>query len=79
MSAEEINTLGRRVPLKMLNDGNTAVADEIFDQNYVDHEPPPGIPVGIPGLNLFVTQLRTAFPDFQYTVEDEIAEGDKVV
>ena len=23
--------------------------------------------------------FRTAFPDFHYTVEDEIAEGDKVV
>ena len=33
---------------------------------------------GAAGFKLFVTALRAAFPDFQYTVDDVIAEGDKV-
>jgi steroid delta-isomerase-like uncharacterized protein len=31
------------------------------------------------GFKIFVSALRAAFPDFQYSVEDVIAEGDKVV
>jgi predicted ester cyclase len=30
-------------------------------------------------LKAFATAVRAAFPDFHYTVEDEIAEGDKYV
>jgi steroid delta-isomerase-like uncharacterized protein len=38
-------------------------------------EPPPQ---GISGLKNLVTTFRTAFPDFHVTVEDQLAEGDKV-
>ena len=69
-----------RVPNELFNQGNMAAADEVVAADYVEHAPaPPGLPPGLPGLKLFVTALRAAFPDFQYTVEDTMAEGDKVV
>jgi steroid delta-isomerase-like uncharacterized protein len=36
-------------------------------------------PQGIPGLKGLVTSLRTAFPDLTATVDEQVAEGDKVV
>ncbi|MDQ3397300.1 MAG: ester cyclase [Deinococcota bacterium] len=34
---------------------------------------------GLEGFKQFVAMLATAFPDLQVTLEDMIAEGDKVV
>ena len=80
MSTEENKALVRRIPEEVYNQGKLDVADEVIDPEYIEHaQLPPDIPPGIPGLKQFVTALRTAFPDFRYTVEDEIAEGDKVV
>ena len=70
----------RRIPEEMFNRGNLAVADEVIAADYVEHVPVfPGLPTGLDGLKQFVMALRAAFPDFHYTVEDEIAEGDRVV
>jgi len=70
----------RRIPEEVFNKGNLAIADEVFAPNYIEHVPlPPGMPTGIAGLKAFVTGLRAAFPDFKYTVEDEMTEGDQVV
>ncbi len=78
--SEENKALIRRIPEELYNEGNLAVADEVMAADYVEHFPlPPGWPSGLEGLRQFVTMLRTAFPDFRYTIEDEIAEGDMVV
>jgi steroid delta-isomerase-like uncharacterized protein len=80
VSIEENKALARRIPEEVFNQGNLAVADEVMAADYVEHVPvPPGIPVGLAGFKQFITALRAAFPDFHYTVEDEIAEGDRVV
>jgi steroid delta-isomerase-like uncharacterized protein len=36
-------------------------------------------PLGMSGLKSLITGLRGAFPDLEATVEEQIAEGDKVV
>jgi predicted ester cyclase len=59
--------------------GKLDVADELLDASYVGHGLPPGMPPGPEGFKLFVSMYRSAFPDVQYTVEDQIAEGDRVV
>ncbi len=80
MSVEDNKALIRRIPEEVYNEGNLAVADEVIAAAYVEHFPlPPGWPSGLEGLKQFITVLRAAFPDFRYTVEDEIAEGEKVV
>jgi len=80
MTAEENKRRTRRVPDEVFNQGNLALADELFTADYIEHAPlPPVFPPGLDGLKAFVTALRAAFPDFRYTVEDEIAEGDRVV
>jgi predicted ester cyclase len=39
---------------------------------------PPDAPPGREGLKTMVTALRQAFPDLEYSIDDQIAEGDKV-
>jgi steroid delta-isomerase-like uncharacterized protein len=69
----------RRFFEELFNQGTLAVADEIVGVNYVNHNSAPGETPGREGLKAFVTLLRTGFPDIRFTVEDQIAEGDKVV
>lgn len=64
---------------ELFSDGNLRVADEIVGVNYLNHNAVPGETPGREGLKAFVAHLRTAFPDIHFTVEDQIAEGDKVV
>jgi len=46
--------------------------------DYVSHDPAPGETPGLEGLKEFVVSVRTGFPDAVFTVEDQVAEGDKV-
>jgi steroid delta-isomerase-like uncharacterized protein len=45
----------------------------------VNHNPAPGEQPGLQGLKTFVGQIRTAFPDGHFHIQDQIAEGDKAV
>jgi predicted ester cyclase len=76
MSAEENKVAFRRIPEEVFNSGNLDLADELFASDYIEHQPvSPGWPSGLEGLKMFVTMLRSAFPDLHYTVENTLAEG----
>jgi steroid delta-isomerase-like uncharacterized protein len=64
---------------ELWNTGNLAIADEIFATDFVNHDP--GLPnvVDLESYKAFIVVCFTSFPDFQTTVEDMVAEGDKVV
>ena len=51
---------------------------EVYAEDFVLHEPDEDI-VGIEGLKQFVSMIRAGFPDLRVTLEDAIAEGEKVV
>ena len=60
--------------------GNLEIIDELLPVDYVDHNPPlPGMAAGREGLRQTVLALRAAFPDAVHTIDDQIAEGDKVM
>jgi steroid delta-isomerase-like uncharacterized protein len=63
---------------KAFNQGNLAIVDEVLTPNHFTHTTFGGAPNGPQGLKWLIAILRTAFPDLQCTVEDEIREGDKV-
>lgn len=76
----DLKATTRRYVEEGWNKNNWAVITETQDPNYVEHQPAPvGFPAGLEGLKLYTTSFRTAFPDFRYTIEDTIVEGDKVV
>ncbi len=64
---------------QVVNADNIDRADEYFTDDYIEHDPPPGYPAGLAGLKQFLSDLHRAFPDLYYTIEDTIAEDDKVV
>ena len=79
MSVEENKTIERRYMEEVWTKGNLAAVDELVATNYVDHTPMPGASPDLQGLKQFVTVVTAAFPDWHPTIEDMIAEGDKVV
>lgn len=78
MSTEENKALMSRI-YEVFNKKKLTALDELIDPHAVDHSAPPGMPGGIEGARQFAGMLLTAFPDLHFTVEDMIAEGNKVV
>jgi steroid delta-isomerase-like uncharacterized protein len=51
---------------------------EVYADTFVMHEPGEDVR-GIEGLTQFVSTIRSALPDLRVTLDDDIAEGEKVV
>jgi predicted ester cyclase len=80
MSTEENKAIVRRYHEELFNKGNLEVADEIFDPNYLNTALEQlGLPRGPEGFKQYAAMIRTAFPDFNLTIEDQVAEGDREV
>ncbi len=80
MTTEQNKLMARRVVEEGINKNNPGSLAEIIAADYVEHVPSaPGTPKGLEGYKLFLTTVRAAFPDYRYTIDDAIAEGDKVV
>jgi steroid delta-isomerase-like uncharacterized protein len=80
MSVEENKAVVRREFEEIFNHrGNLDAAEEIYAPNYVGHEPAFGDIQGVESAKQFAASYRQAFPDLQSTIEDQVAEGDKVV
>jgi len=75
MSAEENKALVRRWYEEVLNGPNLAVADEIVAADLVFN----GQPIGRAGITQAAAWVRSIFPDLHVTVEDVVAEGDRIV
>ena len=79
MSIEANKTLVRRGWEKIWNKGDLSIADEHYAPNYILHMPGNPDMHGPAGHSQVVMMYRTAFPDLHFTIEDQIADGDKVV
>ena len=79
MSAEQNKSIVRRWVEEGWNKRNTALIDELFTPNFYQHETGPETVNSSETLKPFVTGYLSAFPDLQFTIDDLIAEGDKVV
>src|SRR2546423_1784713 len=79
MTLEENKAFTRRFMEVVINEGNLDRAHEFLAPDFVDHAAPPGIPGTVAGFQQFFTMFRSAFPDLHYTVDDTVAEGDRVV
>ena len=61
------------------NQRNWAVYDELNDPSFVNLSAPPGIPPDREGGKVYLGGMLAAFPDAHFTIDDMIAEGDRVV
>ena len=79
MSMEANTALLQRLADEVLTGHNLAALDEIFHADYVEDEPPPGMSPGREGLRQWLASWIAAFPDVRWTVEEQIADEDRVL
>jgi len=77
MSSEENKDIIHRL-IKVENTHNVALLDEFIAPDFVDERNTPFELRGLESYKRFETGVIKGFPDFQETIEDIIAEGDKV-
>jgi steroid delta-isomerase-like uncharacterized protein len=78
--SEQNKQLVRRAIEEVWNQGNYAVVDELTASDIVVHASLPDHEIHGPrGIKQFYAALRDGFPDLHFTIEDQIAEGDRVV
>ena len=68
----------RRIVEDIYNRGDLAAVDELAASDLVIHRTSQEIH-GREGAKAYVMALRGGFPDLRLTIEDQVAEGDKVV
>jgi steroid delta-isomerase-like uncharacterized protein len=81
MLSETNKIVSRRFFEEVFSKGKLNVLDEIIAKDHVNSGPGtlPGLPNGPEGAKQLVTVYRNAFPDIRFTIDEQIAEGDKVV
>ena len=79
-SCERNKDVIRRL-LAEVDRGNLDVVDTCYSPGYVDHTPSPidGLAGGRDGVRKAFAVFHQAFPDTRHTIEDLVAEGDRVV
>ena len=77
--SEENKAIARR-EVEMFSTGDFSIADEIYSEDYVGHDPAKPEPIrGIEGAKEEAAGYRAAFPDLTLTIEQQVAEGEYVV
>jgi predicted ester cyclase len=85
LSTEETQALERnkavirRFVEEVQNNKSEAAYDELNDPEFVNLSSPPGVPSDREGGKEFLWGFLHAFPDSRFTIDDMIAEGDRVV
>ena len=79
--SEENKAKVRRLFEEGFSQGNTDVVDEVLNPNFVCYDPnsESGEVRGAETIKNEIEYFRNAVPDLTYTIEDQMAEGDKVV
>jgi steroid delta-isomerase-like uncharacterized protein len=78
--SEANKAIARRLYDELGNQGNLDLTGELVTEDFVDHNPPGSdIAPGREGFKQVFALFRSAFPDMRISVEDQVAESDKVV
>lgn len=76
--SEEAKAVVRRNTEKVQGEGDWALFDELFADDFVDHTPQPGVTADKDGVRILYKGLRAAFPDFHADIHWQSVEGDLV-
>jgi steroid delta-isomerase-like uncharacterized protein len=80
MLTDEMKAIPRRITDDAWNRGNLDVLAAFVAPDFVRHTPRrPDSIRGVEGFKQHVTTTRAAFPDAEFLIEDEVAEGDWIV
>jgi predicted ester cyclase len=64
--------------VEAISTGDTDALDTLVDRDVIDHNPMPGQAAGLHGFKEWVRAARVAFPELRGTVEDVLADEDRV-
>ncbi len=78
MSLDEHKAIIRAHVAVLFNQQRIDRAEEFFTPDYLDHAPLPGQAPGLAGAKHKWTTYLAAVPDMHATIDDVVAEGDKV-
>ncbi len=80
MSTEENKRISWRLQEEVFGQGNLESVDELLAPDYVSHAPgDPELSRGPEDIKEIVRAYHSAFPDINFAVEKQVAEGDMVV
>jgi predicted ester cyclase len=79
MSLEDNKQIVRRFIEEAINKGNVDASGDYIAEDVIELVPFPGQGPGLSGLKDVLKGLRLAFPDMHWTIEEQIAEADKVL
>jgi steroid delta-isomerase-like uncharacterized protein len=80
MSSVENKTIFRRFVEEVMNQGKLSTIDELFAPEFIGHINLPPVPtMNREGVKSLFAMYRSAFSNLETTIEDLIAEDDKVV
>ena len=69
----------RRFVEEVQNKKDFTAYDELTDPEFVNLSAPPGVPADSEGGRMWLSTFADAYPDSEFTIDDMIAEGDRVV
>ena len=67
-----------RLHRALLDSRDPDTVDSFFSAEFESHNNPPGFGPGLAGVKQFFAMFAAAFPDAQVTIDDLVAEGDRV-
>ena len=76
--SEENRELVRRMHAELFASGDIEVLDQFFADEFISHNMPPGLEQGRDGVRSFFTVLRDGLDDIEVTIDELVAEGDRV-
>ena len=76
--AEAAKAVVRRNTEQVQGQGDFALFDELFADDFVDHTPQPGTTPDKAGVRVLYNRLREAFPDFRPEIHWQTVDGDVV-
>lgn len=79
LSLDEMKAFVRLHFEEFVNERNTAVIRQNMTADFYDHNGPGNKPTDIKGDEEMMQRMYEVMPDLRLTIEDMIAEGDKVV
>src|SRR4051794_39835910 len=75
---EALKAVGRRNTEQVQGQGDFALFDELFADDFVDHTPQPGTTPDKAGVRVLYNRLRDAFPDFRPEIHWQTVDSDIV-
>ena len=76
---QDNSAIVRRFVNEVINQGKMGSAEEFVWEDVVEQVPLPGQGPGLEGLKDVLRGMRSAFPDIDFSIKEQVCEGDKVV